>query len=286
MSENTVSKDTRRALLESTPTKGKEGLLAIAKEYNIAGRHDMHKDMLIDAILGVENVIGSLSEQQRAFAEKYPDVMKQHVDKAVDEVNKKHEAPLPIDTAEPTQEKQEDDEEMSWLTEVNEKVQEHGVENLPETISEEIAWLQEAAEVESEPACETLVQESAAQESAKSEDDSNAETVSAHDEQRSGKGNQGFTSPSPVKLRYLNVVEPGTIVAFRNQYGRVVSAAVKHRNTARQKLMVETAYGAEFIIDFVDVVWVRVGKRWPRGVYNLLREGGKNGKKQTESTNG
>ena len=35
--------------------------------------------------------------------------------------------------------------------------------------------------------------------------------------------------------------------------------------------MVETSYGAVSVIPFEDVLWVRTGNRWPRGVYNMLK---------------
>jgi hypothetical protein len=35
--------------------------------------------------------------------------------------------------------------------------------------------------------------------------------------------------------------------------------------------MVETSYGATHVIPFEDVLWVRTGARWPRGVYNMLK---------------
>ena len=37
------------------------------------------------------------------------------------------------------------------------------------------------------------------------------------------------------------------------------------------KLKLETEYGKTFIIDFNDVVWVKTGNRFPKGVYEALK---------------
>lgn len=78
------------------------------------------------------------------------------------------------------------------------------------------------------------------------------------------------------KMEYVNNVSIGTLVAFNALDGRVRSAKVMKKSTRKRKLMVETEYGASFIISFDDVIWVKTGSRWPRGVYNMLK-GNKNG---------
>ena len=73
------------------------------------------------------------------------------------------------------------------------------------------------------------------------------------------------------KMTYIENVEIGTIVAFRLSNGRVKSAKVTRKSTKNRKLKLETDYGAEYIVSYDDIVWVRTGKRWPRGVYKLLK---------------
>lgn len=73
------------------------------------------------------------------------------------------------------------------------------------------------------------------------------------------------------KLTYVKNVDIGTIIAFRLSNGKAKSAKVTRKSTKNRKLKVETDYGAEYIISFDDVIWVRTGKRWPRGVYKLLK---------------
>lgn len=70
----------------------------------------------------------------------------------------------------------------------------------------------------------------------------------------------------------------GTIVAFKAPGGRVRSAKIKLRSTAKRRLLVCTEYDAEYNISYDDVIWVKSGKRWPKGVYNLLKGRAADGK--------
>ena len=73
------------------------------------------------------------------------------------------------------------------------------------------------------------------------------------------------------KMSYIENINIGTIIAFRLPNGKVKSAKVTRKSTKNRKLKLETDYGAEYIISYDDVVWVRTGKRWPKGVYRLLK---------------
>lgn len=73
------------------------------------------------------------------------------------------------------------------------------------------------------------------------------------------------------KMRYVENIELGTLVAFRLPNGRIKSAKVIRKSSKDRKLQLETDYGAKYIVSYEDIVWVRTGKRWPRGVYNLLK---------------
>ena len=73
------------------------------------------------------------------------------------------------------------------------------------------------------------------------------------------------------KIKYIEDVAIGTLVAFNCPDGKVRSAKVVKKSKARKMLKVVTEYKAEFIISYEDIIWVRTGKRWPKGVYNLLK---------------
>ena len=86
------------------------------------------------------------------------------------------------------------------------------------------------------------------------------------------------------KMSYIENIDIGTIVAFRLSNGRVKSAKVTRKSTKNRKLKLETDYGAEYIVSYEDIIWVRTGKRWPRGVYKLLKgQVDANGKEKIEA---
>lgn len=73
------------------------------------------------------------------------------------------------------------------------------------------------------------------------------------------------------KMPYIEGAAVGTIVAFRLPNGKVKSAKIIKKSTKRRQFMLETDYGAQYITSYENVIWVRTGKRWPRGVYRLLK---------------
>lgn len=75
------------------------------------------------------------------------------------------------------------------------------------------------------------------------------------------------------KVRHMQAVENaevGVIVAFMFD-GRCRSAKIIKKSTKNKMMLLQTNYGAEFKVPFDSIVWVKNGKRWPRGVYNMLK---------------
>lgn len=72
------------------------------------------------------------------------------------------------------------------------------------------------------------------------------------------------------KVQYLDTAEIGTLVAFAFK-GGAKSAKIINRSVKDRKLEVETEYGARLTIDYDDVLWIKTGTRWPKGIYNLLK---------------
>lgn len=87
------------------------------------------------------------------------------------------------------------------------------------------------------------------------------------------------------RLQYVYNMPLGTIVAFTDGK-KVRSAKVVKRSCSKRRLKLETKSGQEYIISFDDVIWVKTGQRWPRGVYNLLAGGNKNGTKKEKTIAG
>lgn len=94
------------------------------------------------------------------------------------------------------------------------------------------------------------------------EDDNNIETVTDElSEEEIAERRMPYVENAPID----------TIVAFKLPTGKVKSAKIINKSTKNRKLKVETAYGAQFIIPYDSVIWVKTGTRWPKGVYNLLK---------------
>ena len=73
------------------------------------------------------------------------------------------------------------------------------------------------------------------------------------------------------KMPYIENAEIGALVAFKLSNGKVKSAKIVKKSSAKRRLKLETEYGATYIASYDDVIWVRTGNRWPRGVYKLLK---------------
>lgn len=73
------------------------------------------------------------------------------------------------------------------------------------------------------------------------------------------------------KNAYKQKAELGTLVAFKDEEGKVRSAKIVDREKDNELLVVETEYGMTFKVPYNKVLWVKTGTRWPKGVYKLLK---------------
>lgn len=108
-------------------------------------------------------------------------------------------------------------------------------------------------------------------ESAKDEDKVDNHAGNVEVENKAENESANVVVDMKQKMHYIENVEIGALVAFRLSNGKVKSAKVTRKSTKNRKLKLETDYGAEYIVPYDDIVWVRTGKRWPRGVYKLLK---------------
>lgn len=70
---------------------------------------------------------------------------------------------------------------------------------------------------------------------------------------------------------YVDDASNGMLVAFRTDKMKVKSAKIVKKSSSDRKLLLETKYGAQFIVDYSDVIWVNTTGRWPRWVFNLMK---------------
>ena len=77
--------------------------------------------------------------------------------------------------------------------------------------------------------------------------------------------------------------EVGTLIAFYDEKGKPRTAALVNRSSARKVIKLVTEFEREFIVPYDNVIWIKKGSRWPRGVYNLLKGYSSNGNKEAEN---
>lgn len=78
------------------------------------------------------------------------------------------------------------------------------------------------------------------------------------------------------KEEYIDNAEPGTLIAFYDLKGKPRTAALVNRSSKRRLVKLVTEFNWEFTVPYENVLWVRRGNRWPKGVYNLLKGYNKN----------
>ena len=79
------------------------------------------------------------------------------------------------------------------------------------------------------------------------------------------------TVPENSNDEYVANSEVGMLVAFRSQLSKVKSAKIIKKSTKDRKMLLETRYGARYVVDFKDIVWVNTTGRWPRWVFDLMK---------------
>lgn len=75
------------------------------------------------------------------------------------------------------------------------------------------------------------------------------------------------------KEKYIENLAVGQIVAFhlRNHYGKEVVKSGKIDEINGNELVISNKVGNTFAAKKDDIVWVKTGSRWPKGVYELLK---------------
>lgn len=85
------------------------------------------------------------------------------------------------------------------------------------------------------------------------------------------KEQQPYEFDREQRLKYVENVKIGTLVAFTLGSGKTKAAKVTKKSSKRRQLKVETEYGATYNISYDSVIWVRTGRRWPSGVMKMLK---------------
>lgn len=81
-----------------------------------------------------------------------------------------------------------------------------------------------------------------------------------------------FVVNNANKSHYIETIQIGTLVAFREpETNKLNTAKVVNKNSSKKKLKLQTQYGAEFVVSYESIAWVKTGTRWPRGIYDELK---------------
>lgn len=97
------------------------------------------------------------------------------------------------------------------------------------------------------------------------------ETESSSNVEETAKNKTKESARAKQVEMYIENAKVNTVVAFRLPNGKVKSAKIVKRSTINRKFMLETEYGAQYVVPFNNIIWVKTGKKWPRGVYKLLK---------------
>lgn len=86
---------------------------------------------------------------------------------------------------------------------------------------------------------------------------------------------------SKTKDEYIHNAEPGLLVAFRLNFEakngtkltKVISGKIIENDKDQSMYAVETRNGLRYGVPYTAVVWVKTGNRWPKGVYQEMKQG-------------
>lgn len=70
---------------------------------------------------------------------------------------------------------------------------------------------------------------------------------------------------------WIEKSEPGVLMAFFDSKGKPRTGAMVNRSSKRKEVKLVTEFGMEFIVPYENILWVKRGTRWPKGIYNLLK---------------
>jgi hypothetical protein len=92
---------------------------------------------------------------------------------------------------------------------------------------------------------------------------------------------EGSSRNSKTKNDYIRNAEEGLIVAFRlnfeNKTGlkltKVISGKIVENNQDDEIYIIETRNGLKYGVPYAAVLWVKTGGRWPKGIYEEMKQG-------------
>lgn len=83
------------------------------------------------------------------------------------------------------------------------------------------------------------------------------------------KEEEPVVEKAPEKESYIDNARIGVLIAFKVSGTKALSGMVEEIH--QQGFVVKTKNGVRFTVKRKDVMWVKTGNRWPRGVYLALK---------------
>lgn len=80
---------------------------------------------------------------------------------------------------------------------------------------------------------------------------------------------------------YIMKAKEGEIIAFRLNFQskqgvkltKVISGKILKNDIIEELLTVETRNSLKYGVPYSSIIWVKTGERWPRGVYEEMKQG-------------
>ena len=76
-----------------------------------------------------------------------------------------------------------------------------------------------------------------------------------------------------TKDSYIDNIEIGMIIAFNIAKGKAMSAKVMSINSEDNTFLCKAIDGTPYKVPRCSIIWVKTGKRWPRGIFQKLLAG-------------
>lgn len=101
------------------------------------------------------------------------------------------------------------------------------------------------------------------------------EAVQAEDEIAADNSYATLISHKKTPGEYIDNVEVGMIIAFATEPEKAISAKVKEifkaEDNGVKEILAVSKNGYTYKVPRAAIIWVKTGHRWPRGIYDKLR---------------
>lgn len=73
------------------------------------------------------------------------------------------------------------------------------------------------------------------------------------------------------KRPYLKRAKKGDLIAYKVSEMKASSGKIVKKFDDKKIIKVVTEYGREDLVNYSEILWIKTGSRWPKGVYEMLK---------------